>query len=78
MMKKGGREREWSKHTYTGETPSAFFKQHQSRERERETFDENAHNLHKALSNREKKKSGYFDKNLLELVKEEKKMRKRE
>jgi len=26
------------------------------KEREREAFDENAHNLHKALSNREKKK----------------------
>ncbi len=48
------------------------------RQREREAFDENAHNLHKALSNREKKKSGYFDKNLLELVKEEKKTSKRE
>ncbi len=45
-----------SKHSHTGETPSAFFKQHQNIERERETFDENAHNLHKALSNREKKK----------------------
>jgi hypothetical protein len=46
-------------------------------QRARKTFDENAHNLHKALSNREKKKSGYFDKNLLELVKEEKKSSKR-
>jgi hypothetical protein len=43
-----------------------------STKRERETFDENAHNLHKALSNREKKKSGYFDKNLVELVKKKK------
>jgi hypothetical protein len=60
---------------HTGETPSAFFKQHQNteeEERERETFDENAHNLHKALSNREKKKSGYIGKNLLELVKKKK------
>jgi hypothetical protein len=47
-IKEGERERR-SKHRYTGETPSAFFRQ-------RETFDENAHNLHKALSNREKKK----------------------
>jgi hypothetical protein len=57
---------------HTGETPSAFFKQHQNKEEERETFDENAHNLHKALSNREKKKSGYIGKNLLELVKKKK------
>jgi hypothetical protein len=55
----GERERkEVNTHSHTGETPSAFFKQHQNTERERdgETFDENAHNLHKALSNREKKK----------------------
>jgi len=63
-MKERERERR-SKHTYmhTGETPSAFFKQHQNKEeeeRERETFDENAHNLHKALSNREKKKKWIY------------------
>ncbi len=62
-----------SKHThiYTGETPSAFFKQHQERERE--------NNLHKALSNRGKEqKKWIFRQNLVELVKEEKKMRQRE
>lgn len=78
----GERERR-SKHTYghTGETPSAFFKQHQ-RERESATFGENAHNLHKALSNRNEgerargeKKVDISAKNLLELVKEKRRAR---
>ena len=49
-----------SKHTYTGESHHLpFFKQHhreRENEGERETSDENAHNLHKALSNREKRR----------------------
>lgn len=49
-----------SKHTYTGESHHLpFFKQHhreRENEGERETSDENAHNLHKALSNRERER----------------------
>jgi hypothetical protein len=63
MMKEG---RERSKHTYTGETPSAFFKQHQSRERERQKRTQFTQSF---IKQREEEKSGYFDKNLLELVK---------
>ncbi len=56
--------------THTGETPSAFFKQHQHKERERTIYT-------KLYQTERRKKSGYFDKNLVELVKK-KKMRKRE
>jgi hypothetical protein len=53
------------KHTYRRDAICLF--QTASAQREREN------NLHKALSNREKKKkSGYFDKNLVELLKKKK------
>ncbi len=56
-----------SKHThiYTGETPSAFFKQHQEREREQFT--------QSFIKQRGRKKKWIFRQNLVELVKEEKK-----
>jgi len=56
-----------SKHThiYTGETPSAFFKQHQERKRERTIYT-------KLYQTEGRKKSGYFDKILLNWLKKKK------
>ncbi len=52
----GGGKRERSKHTYTGETPSAFFKQHQSREREREKRSMKTHTIYTKLYQTERTK----------------------
>jgi hypothetical protein len=60
-LKKGEREREGVNISIQERRHLPFSNSIRTqRERERETFDENAHNLHKALSNREKKKKWIF------------------
>lgn len=65
------------KHTHTTQERRHLpFSNSIGTKREKEGGEEEENNLHKALSNREKKKSGYFDKNLVELVKKRKKIEK--
>jgi hypothetical protein len=49
-----------SKHSHTGETPSAFFKQHQNIERERERRSMKTHTIYTKLYQTERRKKKWI------------------